>query len=218
MKRKLKQKTNGIIYKEGNTINFLLSEKLDKSSEVRFFMKAIGSSGLPEKITIDKSGSNQSGINFINAKIALLIALGFPYAEIQVRQIKYFNTWWKDHRRIKRIMNPMLGFKSIFIGSGNIIWHFESCQMLKKGQHSAFVEQVMLNYNDLQKDLRLINVFSKHVPTIPHMNFSFFYNPKRSQSWQQVQNACLTLMKKNRSKNLMYGKQNVKTKTRKNCL
>jgi putative transposase len=40
--------------KEGDTIEFMLSKNRDESSAKAFFTKAIRSSGLPEKITIDK--------------------------------------------------------------------------------------------------------------------------------------------------------------------
>ncbi len=42
--------------KENNTIDFLLTKKRDKKAAKRFFVKAIKNNGLPEKITIDKSG------------------------------------------------------------------------------------------------------------------------------------------------------------------
>ena len=44
--------------KEGNTIDFMLSKHRDEASAKAFFTKAIESNGLPEKITIDKSGAN----------------------------------------------------------------------------------------------------------------------------------------------------------------
>lgn len=40
--------------KEGVTIDFMLSTNLDKAAARKFFEKAIGSSGLPKKITINK--------------------------------------------------------------------------------------------------------------------------------------------------------------------
>ena len=46
--------------KEGNTVDFLLSKNRDKKAAKRFFKKAIDTHGLPEKVTIDKSGSNKS--------------------------------------------------------------------------------------------------------------------------------------------------------------
>jgi putative transposase len=49
----------------------MLSKKRDCASVKAFFVKAIGSSGLPEKITIDKSGSNNAALNAINLKYRL---------------------------------------------------------------------------------------------------------------------------------------------------
>ncbi len=58
--------------KEGNTIDFMLSEKRDEPAARAFFEKAIGSSGIPEKVTMDKSGANKAGIDTINLYFALL--------------------------------------------------------------------------------------------------------------------------------------------------
>jgi len=48
--------------KAGNTIDFLFRAKRDKVAARRFFEKAIGQSGPPETVTIDKSGSKE-GLN-----------------------------------------------------------------------------------------------------------------------------------------------------------
>ena len=47
-----------VVDKDGATVDFMLSEKGDRKAVMKFFEKSIGSSGLPEKITIDKSGAN----------------------------------------------------------------------------------------------------------------------------------------------------------------
>lgn len=52
--------------KEGQTVDFMLSEKRDEPAARAFFNKAIGSSGLPDKVTMDKSGANKAGIDTIN--------------------------------------------------------------------------------------------------------------------------------------------------------
>jgi len=50
--------------KEGNTIDFMLSEKQDESAARAFFeKKVIGSNGVPEKVTMDKIEANKAGID-----------------------------------------------------------------------------------------------------------------------------------------------------------
>ena len=67
--------------------------------------RAIGQHGEPEKITIDKSGANTAAIDSYNAE---------HEADIEMRQRKYLNNMVEqDHRATKRIMRPMLGFKSM---------------------------------------------------------------------------------------------------------
>lgn|GEM_PF-6442775 len=48
--------------KLSNTIDFMLSKKHDKKAVFSFFCKAINQHGLPEKVTMDKSGANKAGI------------------------------------------------------------------------------------------------------------------------------------------------------------
>jgi len=67
-------------------------------------VKAIENNGLPGKITVDKSGSNKDAIEEYNAENT---------TDIEIRQIKYLNNVVEqDHRFIKRITRPMLGFNS----------------------------------------------------------------------------------------------------------
>ena len=49
--------------KFGATLDFLLCKNRDKKSALKFFKKMIGSNGIPDKITIDKSGSNKAALN-----------------------------------------------------------------------------------------------------------------------------------------------------------
>lgn len=101
--------------KEGDTIDFMLSKKRDEAAAEAFFVKAIGSNGLPEKVTIDKSGANNAGLNAINLQFIIFAFLGCALMQINIRQLKYLNNIVEqDHRGIKRITNPMMGFKSLF--------------------------------------------------------------------------------------------------------
>jgi len=77
--------------KEGRTIDFLLTIKRDRKAAKRFFKKAIGSSGTPEKINIDKSGANTAGINDINADKKRQYL-----PNIEIRQCKYLNNVTKQ--------------------------------------------------------------------------------------------------------------------------
>jgi putative transposase len=121
--------------KEGDTIDFMLSKKRDEAAATAFFEKAIGSSGLPEKVTIDKSGANNAGMNAINLQLIILYCLGLPFMPIIIRQIKYLNNIVEqDHRSIKRITNPMMDLKS-FHSAEAALAGIELYHMLKKSQH-----------------------------------------------------------------------------------
>jgi DDE domain len=90
--------------KAGATVDFLLTAKRDRKAALRFLRKAIKWNGTPEKITIDKSGANTAALEGHNAETE---------AGIEIRQIKYLNNIVEqDHRAIKRLVRPMLGFKS----------------------------------------------------------------------------------------------------------
>ena len=45
---------------EGKKIDFLLTAKRDKAAAMGFFDKAMQDNGIPEKVTMDKSGANKS--------------------------------------------------------------------------------------------------------------------------------------------------------------
>ena len=111
--------------KHGQTIDFLLAEHRDQEAALRFLKKAIRRHGVPEKITIDGSDANEAAIKRYNE------AHG---TAIEIRQIKYLNNMLEqDHRAVKRITRPMLGFKS-FAAAHDTLVGIELMHMLKKGQ------------------------------------------------------------------------------------
>ncbi|TXL14782.1 IS6 family transposase, partial [Methylococcaceae bacterium HT4] len=116
--------------KEGNTIDFLLTAKRDTKAAKRFFKKAIKRNGRPELVNIDKSGSNKAALNSINKEDS-----DAPKVEpIVIRQCKYLNNIIEqDHRNIKRITRPMLGFKN-FHSAQKTLAGIEIMKMIKKGQ------------------------------------------------------------------------------------
>ena len=121
--------------KDGDTIDFLLCVKRDEAAAKAFFTKAIGANGLPDKVTIDKSGSNNAALNAINLQLIIFYLFGYMFMGIQIRQIKYLNNIIEqDHRGIKKITKPMMGFKS-FNSAQATISGIELHRMLRKGQH-----------------------------------------------------------------------------------
>ena len=87
---------------------------------------------MPEKITIDKSGSNTAAIASIQADS------GLP---IEMRQSKYLNNVVEqDHRAVKRITRPMLGFKT-FRCARILIAGIEVMHMVRKGQLGDIKDQ-----------------------------------------------------------------------------
>jgi len=94
--------------KQGDTIDFMLSEHRDEEAATAFFKQAINQNGFPDKVVMDKSGANYAGLANINL---LLILAGFATL-IDICQVKYLNNIIEqDHRFIKKITKPMMGFK-----------------------------------------------------------------------------------------------------------
>jgi putative transposase len=114
--------------KAGATVDFLLTAKRDRKAALRFLIKAIGHHGAPEKITIDKSGANMAAIVSYRTE---------HEAGIEIRQVKYLNNIIEqDHRAIKRLVRPMLGFKS-FWSAAVTLAGIELMHMIRKGQLRA---------------------------------------------------------------------------------
>lgn len=119
--------------RDGATVDFLLTAKRDLAAARRFLERAIGQHGLPDKITIDKSGANTAAVHSIQADTG---------APIELRQVKYLNNIVEqDHRAIKRILRPMLGFKS-FRSAARILAGIETMHMIKKRQLDCCNRQV----------------------------------------------------------------------------
>ena len=111
--------------RDGDTVDFLLRARRDHAAARAFFERAIDLHGVPEKITIDKSGANTAAITSIQADS------GLP---IEMRQSKYLNNIVEqDHRAVKRITRPMLGFKT-FRCARILIAGIEVMHMIRKGQ------------------------------------------------------------------------------------
>jgi putative transposase len=114
--------------KENQTVDFFLSPTRDAKAAQTFFDKAIGSSGKPEKVNMDKSGANLAGLEAVNEGLD-------DEQKIIIRQVKYLNNGVEqDHRGIKRLTKPMMGFKD-FVCAAATLAGIELCHMIRKGQH-----------------------------------------------------------------------------------
>jgi len=109
----------------GQTIDCLLTERREKEAALRFLKKAIRRNGVPDTITIDGSDANEAAIQRYNEEHGMTIA---------IRQVKYLqNVVEQDHRAVKRITRPMLGFKA-FDAAQCTLAGVELMHMIKKRQ------------------------------------------------------------------------------------
>ena len=93
---------------ERNTLEFLLSATCDAQAAKRFFAKALGASHTvpPRVITVDKNAAYPKAVKELKAAGALALSC-------ELRQSKYLNNMIeRDHRFIKRLVKPGMGFFS----------------------------------------------------------------------------------------------------------
>jgi transposase, IS6 family len=114
---------------EGNTLEFLLSATRDAEAAKRFFFKTVATShiGEPRVITVDKNAAYPKAFKEFKEEGS------FPPA-CELRPVKYLNNIVEqDHRFIKRLVKPGLGFFS-FETAWNTLQGYESMNMIRKGQ------------------------------------------------------------------------------------
>src|SRR5712691_2287803 len=118
--------------KYGKTIDFLLTEHRDEHAAKTFLTKAIRRhGGVPEKITIDGSAANEAAIKSYNEEHGTAIV---------IHKTKYLNNIVEqDHRAVKRVTRPMLGFKA-FDAAQSTLTGIELMHMIKKKQMLVGVE------------------------------------------------------------------------------
>lgn len=116
--------------RDGQTLNFMLSERRDLLAARSFFRRAISANGVPERVVIDKSGANLGGLQAVNT----ILKFTGSGRTIEIRQVKYLNNIVEqDHRFIKRITGPMMGFKAVHSAAATIAG-IETAHMIRKGQ------------------------------------------------------------------------------------
>lgn len=106
-------------------MDFLLTPHRDKAAAAAFLHRAMRSHGEPETITIDQSGGNTATIHHYNRVYKTAIG---------IRQSKCLNNLVEqDHRAVKRVTQPMLGFKSFWAACCTIAG-IEVMHAVRKGQ------------------------------------------------------------------------------------
>ena len=109
--------------KFGDTVDFMLSEKRDE---------AVDNNGFPKKVVMNKSGANFIGLENLNFMPMLAEIISF----VEIIQIKYLNNLVEqDHRFIKKITKPMMGFK-VFYSAKATIAGIETAHVIRKRQLS----------------------------------------------------------------------------------
>jgi len=114
---------------EGNTLDFMLSAKRDGKAAARFFRKVLKGqhTQAPQVITVDKNAACPVAIDALKDDETI-------EKETELRQSKYLNNVIEqDHRSIKRIVKPMMGFKT-FNSARRTLSGIEAMNMLRKGQ------------------------------------------------------------------------------------
>jgi len=113
----------------GNTLDFLLSAKRDAAAAKRFFRKALKAAHNqePRVITVDKNAAYPKAIDELKAEKQLS-------KSVELRQKKYLNNVIEqDHRGIKRLVKPGMGFGS-FNTARRTLKGYEIMNMMRKGQ------------------------------------------------------------------------------------
>jgi transposase-like protein len=109
------------------------SAKGDGKAAVRFFRKVLKAehTEAPRVINVDKNAAHPAAIETLNGDETI-------GKETQLRQSKYLNNKVEqDHRAIKRIVKPMMGFKS-FNSARRTLSGIEAMNRIRKGQVNGF--------------------------------------------------------------------------------
>ena len=114
---------------EGKTLDFLLTAKRDAQAAKRFFRKALNAvhTQEPRVINVDKNAAYPKAMDELKEKEELSL-------QVELRQNKYLNNIVEqDHRAIKRLVKPGMGFSS-FNTARRTLRGYEAMNMIRKGQ------------------------------------------------------------------------------------
>lgn len=118
----------------GDTVEFYFCEHRALIAAKRFFKQALDRHGRPDRVVIDGSQTNREAILSCDATNRIDAGSEETTRPITIRKSKYLNNRIEqDHRRIKRRVRPMLGFKSAASAS-IILSGIELVHMMRKRQ------------------------------------------------------------------------------------
>jgi len=128
--------------RHGKTLDFMLSERRASKAARRFFKQAIETNDLPDKVVIDKSGANLAGLQWTN----VMLKFANDSKLIKILQVKYLNNIVEqDHRFIKKLTRPMMGFKSFHSASATL-QGVEIAHMVRKHQFGRTNQSVFQQF------------------------------------------------------------------------
>src|ERR687894_57340 len=113
----------------GRTIDFLLSAERDAEAPKRFFRKALGQPHTvnPRTITVDKNPAYPCAVEQMKVD-------GELWRRSRLRRCKFLNNIVEqDHRRVKRLVRPGLGFGG-FHTARRPLAGYEAMAMVRKGR------------------------------------------------------------------------------------
>ncbi|WP_201382821.1 IS6 family transposase [Ktedonobacter sp. SOSP1-52] len=114
---------------QGKTLDFVLSPTRDGEAAKRFFLKTLAAphTAEPRVINVDKNAAYPKAFNELKAR-------GHLPESCELRQVKYLNNLVEqDHRFIKRLAKPGMGFFS-FETARRTLQGYETMNMIRKGQ------------------------------------------------------------------------------------
>ena len=131
---------------QGNTLDFFFSLTRDAKAAKCFFLKTLAAShsSEPRVINVDKNPAYPKAF-------AELKAEGYIDENCELRQVKYLNNLVEqDHRFIKRLMKPGMGFFS-FETAWRTLQGYEAMNRIRKGQLQGVVK------GDVVEQVALVN-------------------------------------------------------------
>jgi len=132
----------------GNTLEFMLSAKRDNLAAKRFFKKVLKAkhNQQPRAINVDKNAAYPPAIKQLKKQKILC-------KNSELRQVKYLNNLIEqDHRFIKRLVKPGLGFKSFHTAS-KTIQGYEMMNAIRKGQINSILKGDIIGQNKFIESL-----------------------------------------------------------------